>query len=443
MLHLPSPCSCLMVISSLFLLAPANSIAQEFHQPTVKKYEVRATFVGNDQKSYPLGLGSGLALGGVEENGAIELLMVTDRGPNADAPRVRIDDSTVVEGKFFPAPEYIPQIERLKFNGQGELLSQELVSLRSESGQVSGLIPPLSNSVMPEEALSLTMQRLERTHLGFDPEGITGPENGIIWLGEEYRPGLVEVELATGTIKRVLSPGDGLPKILASRQPNRGFEGVTRTPSGKIVAVIQSTLDINSETKNSSLFTRIVVFDVTSRNVTMYAYPHEAHHKIDDVKIGDITAISDTEFILIQAEKNKHGDSRAFLVAVSLQGATPIREDLPITEQPEFFQDRNQNGFVPVKRKVITNLNKLGWHFSKTEGVTFLPDGHTLVISNDNDFGTDVKVKLKGKDLILTENGTFEVAENKGSSFVDIDIDQVSTSLWFLHYEEDLYKIFH
>ena len=56
------------------------------------------------------------------------------------------------------------------------------------------------------------------------------------------------------------------------RQANRGFEGLTRMPDGRIIAAVQSTLDIDGKSKKKALFTRLVSFDPASGKTAMYGY---------------------------------------------------------------------------------------------------------------------------------------------------------------------------
>lgn len=65
----------------------------------------------------------------------------------------------------------------------------------------------------------------------------------------------------------------GLPNILKWRQPNRGFEGVTRLPNGQLLVAVQSTLDIEGKSKNTAQFTRLMSFDPTTGKTAMYGYP--------------------------------------------------------------------------------------------------------------------------------------------------------------------------
>ncbi|MBQ2450961.1 MAG: esterase-like activity of phytase family protein, partial [Lachnospiraceae bacterium] len=60
-----------------------------------------------------------------------------------------------------------------------------------------------------------------------------------------------ETKESTGTEKAILS----------NRIPNRGFEGLTITPSGKVIASVQSVLDVNGETSKKASFVRFVEFD--------------------------------------------------------------------------------------------------------------------------------------------------------------------------------------
>ena len=44
-------------------------------------------------------------------------------------------------------------------------------------------------------------------------------------------------------------------------------------PDGRIIAAVQSTLDIDGKSKKQALFTRLVSFDPATGKTAMYGYP--------------------------------------------------------------------------------------------------------------------------------------------------------------------------
>lgn len=114
----------------------------------------------------------------------------------------------------------------------------------------------------------------------------------------------------------------GLPNILKWRQANRGFEGITRMPDGRIIAAVQSTLDIDGKSKNSAQFTRLVSFNPETGKTEMYGYPIdvEAYKKAKDAKIGDIVALDDNRLLIIEqgGDKNKVMRNLVYVVDLSL-----------------------------------------------------------------------------------------------------------------------------
>ncbi|WP_139768072.1 esterase-like activity of phytase family protein, partial [Salmonella enterica] len=94
-------------------------------------------------------------------------------------------------------------------------------------------------------------------------EGITPDGKGGYWLCDEYGPFLINID-SKGKILAIHGPqaaegekaiAGGLPNILKWRQANRGFEGLTRMPDGRIIVAVQSTLDIDAKSKKKALFT--------------------------------------------------------------------------------------------------------------------------------------------------------------------------------------------
>lgn len=429
----------LSMCGALFLATRVQS--EEVLPESVKKTEVMAHFQAQDGNRYSVGLGSGLAFNQRFPDKSFELLFIADRGPNAEGPLLKEDESALREGQFFLAPDYIPRFGKVRYDENFNPKSVETISLQSPLGSVSGLIPPLNSAVMPEVGLMLDRKELERSELGFDPEGISATLNGTFWIVDEYRPGLVEIDAATGEVKRVLSPGNGLPVILASRQPNRGFEAVTRTPSGSVVAVVQSTLDIKGKTRSTAPLIRIVVYSPQDESVRMYAYLHGIKEKIEEVKIGDITAVSDSEFILIQSHKDKNGDTRAALVGISLTGATPIQEQEDSSSEVENFPNIADLPVTPVKSKVLTSLHTIEWTHSKTEGLALLDDGKTLALAQDNDFGTKVSLKAELRDFTMAADGSLQLNDNNLQDYLEVKLTDATTHVWFLTYKEPLVNL--
>ena len=131
-------------------------------------------------------------------------------------------------------------------NGKAE--ATDARPLHDDKGNVNGL--PLQDGVIGatnEIALSDTLKVLQGDNRGLDTEGIAPDGKGGYWLCDEYGPFLINVD-EHGKILAMHGPqaadGEksitgGLPNILKWRQPNRGFEGITRMPDGRIIAAVQ------------------------------------------------------------------------------------------------------------------------------------------------------------------------------------------------------------
>lgn len=157
---------------------------------------------------------------------------------------------------------------------------------------------------------------------------------------------------------------------------------------------MQSILDINGET-NKALFTRIIVFDPKTKKTKMYAYPvnMSKFKKAKDLKIGDIYAINDKQLLVIEQGKDKNGEMSNVINLVDLSKATDLtgkkinEKELETISNPEELKKLNVE---MASSKEILNLREHGWDMEKAEGLTLLPDGKTIAIVNDNDFGVAV-----------------------------------------------------
>lgn len=333
--------------------------------------------------------GSGLRLKGISADGTLEFWGLTDRGPNADTPKIVVDSGAVREGKMFPAPDFSPSIAliRVSKSGKTEVISAHPLKIGKNS--VSGLpIPAGSIGSTGEIAVSDTMTRLPFDPKGLDPEGIDVDQNGNFWICDEYGPFIVQVDGKNFTEIKRLGPGSGLPEIIGARVPNRGFEGLAIAPSGKIYAFVQSVLDVAGKTRNSGLFARLVEYDPKTEKTRMFAYPVPKDFKTTGaMKIGDLAVLSETAFLAIEQGETDNGMVNR-IVRIDLSDATDLSgRKLPDGRELECANASElEKNIKLTDRQVLTDLRDLGWNVEKAEGLS-LVSPNVIAVINDNDFG--------------------------------------------------------
>ena len=403
---------------------------------------------------FPFSMGSALAFKGKTSDGAIEFYVLSDRGPNADSPNLA--DGSIT--KVFPAPDFTPKfgVMRLK-DGVASLVSVTDI-LNSDGSKTSGR-PSAINEVgsSTETPLSDTLQVLATDKNGIDPEGMALDKNGDLWICDEYGPYLIRIDPKSGKIAEKLFPGaGGLPAVLANRQPNRGFEGIAIAPgSGKIYAAVQSNLEIIDSKKNKSnkaLFTRITEYDPATKATRMFAYPIDASYaKSKELKIGDLLAISDTRFLLIEQGIQKDGLMHRSIYLIDISSATDLSgKTLADKRELEFGVAADLANIQMVKRSKLFDYDAIGgfgYLAEKSEGLTMI-DGKTIAIVNDNDF--DIKASLqdaKGKaatDCVITAGKlTGCKADSVASDTVKFNIGrgdptQAPSRLWLFKLPKDI-----
>lgn len=343
----------------------------------------------------PVGVGSGLLFVG-KQGDALNFVTVTDRGPNADSPKAGKRDA-----KIFASPSFTPQLLDIQVK-DGKAEAGNARALHDEQGKISGLpLPEGTIGATNELALDDSLHGLGSDKRGLDVEGITSDGAGGYWICDEYGPFLIHID-QQGRIVGKFGPeaqageqsvAGGLPNIIKWRQANRGFEGLTRMADGRIMAAVQSTLDIDGKTKNSAGFTRLVAFDPATGKSAMYGYPiNTDYKKAKDAKIGDVVALDDHRLLVLEqgADKNKTMQNRIYLVDISKASDLSGFD----AERAAEFDDAAalaKRGITLASKQLLVDLRALGWQQEKAEGMA-LVDGQTLAITNDNDFGLAVEL---------------------------------------------------
>ena len=446
--------------SLALLCASLFSLCASAAQPQTDRYVVsfpqgdRVAAHGASASTFPNGLPVGAGSGLYflrNEGGDLLFATLTDRGPNADAP-----DMGKRAAKIFVSPDYAPLLMTIRA-GSGRAAATEAHPLHDRQGKISGLpLPEGFIGATNEAALSDDLQLLGSDKRGLDTEGITADGNGGYWICDEYGPFIAHIS-ADGQILQKYGPqaeggeqgvAGGLPNIIKWRQPNRGFEGLTRMPDGRIIAAVQSTLDINGKSKNSARFTRLVSFDPATGKTATYGYPIdiEAYKKAKDAKIGDIVALDNQRLLLIEqgADKDKNMRNRIYLV--NLGQASDLT---PFDQQPPEFDDEatlKKRGVVLASKQLVVDLRALGWQQEKVEGLALI-DNKTLAVINDNDFAVRAGLEnaLPGREK-MDDYG----ADGKGHLQVDgravnthiavrpLAKPESENELWVIHLPEAL-----
>jgi hypothetical protein len=339
---------------------------------------------------------------------------LTDRGPNVDGPN---------GSKVEPIPGFTPAIGRFKMTGTTAKL-EKVITLKAADGH------PYNGQVNSQASTGETITDLNGTVLaaspyGYDPEGLVAAKDGSFWVSDEYGPFITHFDARGRQIGR-LSPFDGsLPVELGNRVPNKGMEGLTITPDGRtLVGIMQSALQAPDLTKKPSNVTtvRIVTYNLKTHVTHEYVYLLD-DPKVNSGAVSEITAISNTQFLVDERDGKVEPGAYKKLFKVDLTGATDVGPHATVAgaayqaahggllvgasattleavvgtdDTVTATADLAAVGVTPVKKALdvdlgglLTTLDPTGGFFGhdKIEGVATVNCGRTLLISNDNDFG--------------------------------------------------------
>lgn len=395
-------------------------------------------------KGFQPGIGSSIAYKFKDAKNNQYFYVLSDRGPNSEAPSL----SNGTRAQIFPTPHFVPFIGIVRVSENHEATLIDTIPISTSARFMSGLPLPPKYSHQQVVPLSETLLPLQFDMYGIDPESITSDQNGHIWISEEYVPSIIEVSPDKGQMIRRLSPGDGLPEILKERQTNRGFESIAATPNGKIYSVMESTLDVNQETKSSAQFIRVVEFNPKNGLTRMFAYPIEPGLYIDnaEVKIGDISAINNHEFLIIEQGITVNGSMQNNVFKITMKHATDI-SDIAL-EDDQALEYGTLDDLKPVKmikKHHLFNLRDYGWQPKKLEGITYIDD-KTIAVTNDNDFGM-AGTSIASEKTMLTN---YRIDENQSLQFCGDVVQGESlklqpkkphlghTHLWIIHLTKPL-----
>lgn len=407
--------------------------------PARERLPYQGRYTSQFGPSLPFAPGSGLSYRSTQADGSLLFWGIGDRGPNGDSPRIEINGK-LHASKVFLTPDFVPRLAEIRVTPGQQARVTRTIPLSYDSQPASGLpIAPGNTGATGEVALDERLQPLPFSPRGLDPEAIATDRDGNFWLSDEYGPFIVQAD-PQGRVLRQFAPGKGLPAILAQRQPNRGFEGLAITPSGKIYAAVQSTLDVDGKTKNTARFIRIVELDPASGLTRQFAYPLDLNDyaRPGDAKLGDLVAIDDSHFALIDQGIGKHG-MRNVVYVLDIAAAEDISTRQTGSGQAlEYASASELAGLKFIRKQRVFDLRELGWQAEKAEGLALIPGG--IAVINDNDFSMQTRISGdKGSDTgaytlragQLSDRGNYQLGPNGEPN-----------QLWLIHLTRPLQDYF-
>ncbi|GAA4188645.1 esterase-like activity of phytase family protein [Microbispora amethystogenes] len=339
------------------------------------------------------GAGSGLFPAGR----AGEFWLVTDRGPNGQP---------TVDGekrRTFPVPDFAPAIVRVAL-GRGTATIKQYIPINGASGRpVTGLSNQAGHDETPYTWDGRTA--LPYNPSGLDVEDLVRTRDGDFWLVDEYSPSLVRVSRDGRVLERHVPAGLGLtgadypvketlPAILASRQQNRGFEGLAISSDQRtLYLAVQSPLaNPDKKTAKKSRIGRILTFDLHRRKVTgEYPYQFEDVTTFDPKVNGDQSEMKISGLAYAGPGRllvDERTDNVARVYSIDLTRAANLlggSYDDPKTS-PSLEEGTGAGLMLPSKSLVLEPNALVPSLPGKIEGLAVL-DPHTIALANDNDFG--------------------------------------------------------
>ena len=136
----------------------------------------------------------------------------------------------------------------------------------------------------------------------------------------------------------------------------------------------------------------------------MLAYPLApaafADGRTGNAKLGDVASLGGGKFVVVEPGEGPDGKMFNWLMLADIADATdigaaafnPDTADLELSSiDGEPVNGAQWAKVVAMKKTRLLDLNAIGWRVEKAEGLAVI-DGHTLAITNDNDFGIKTRV---------------------------------------------------
>jgi hypothetical protein len=220
------------------------------------------------------------------------------------------------------------------------------------------------------------------TGADLDVEGVRQDKNGNLWFGDEFGPYLVKTD-ATG---KVLARDVSLPGVYAPENAyrgatpanlggSRGFEGLAINASGdRLYTLLEGTV-----TGDAAKTLRINEFNIDINTYT----PSQWSYKLDvnGTNIGDMTAINDHEFLVLErnggtATNGTAPFKKVFRIDINKIDANGNVDKTEVADLMNLADPNDLNG---------DGSTAFTFPFVTIENIHVI-DAHTILVVNDNNF---------------------------------------------------------
>jgi hypothetical protein len=381
------------------------------------------------------GVGSGLIFKNKDEKDNLWFYSITDRGANIISPSLISGEIT----KIFHNSKFAPFISLIKVAPSKIAQIEKIIKLQA-TGLPTSAIGVLAHIELP---LDINYNKLGLDPNGIDSEALDIDAEGNFWVADEYRPALMKFS-PSGKLLDKIDMNNGLPPIIKHRLPNRGFESMVIAKTGNMIFALESILNVNNETRNAK-FIRVFKFDPVTRKSKSFAYFYDDNYiNAESVKLGDITALNDNEFLIIEQGKNKNNKVTQTIYHIDLKDATDISNvKLSNNKDLEYASKHELNIIKPIHKKHILSMQNYNWNYEKMEGIAVIDPSHIAVV-NDNDF--NYIIDYQGANDEISDNYTIDLSEkrllyNNKITNVKLGFKKtfMPTELWVIELKDPLY----
>lgn len=346
-----------------------------------------------------------------------EFWTCSDRGVNVDGANANPLACRPTYDKIFVFPNYAPKIHRIKVTGDSIQVLRTITMKRPSGTSATGVLNPTGfGSTATEQGstdtsadcASFSSKIAAKDIWSIDPEGLVVDKDGNFYISEENGPTIWKLNQNGVVIKRYTpyanlsgaqAQDSQIDTIFKYRKNNRGFESMAITPNGKIYTIIQSPLlNPNTATGENTMVHRILEIDPATNTQRMLVYLNEGvigasgpnQIRRSDWKIGDMAAINDSTFLVIEAALRGTSDYKR-IYKINISNATAVTSGLYGGQTVEALADAAglaAQNIVPVQKTLFMDVNANGWPaaLEKIEGIAIINDS-TIAVNNDNDFG--------------------------------------------------------